>query len=135
MVSAKIKSKIILPGIGKGPKKRPARVADAIRTEIGQLLLQKINDPHLQHVTIAKVVVTDDLRHARIFYSIFGDESATQVAAGLARAKGFIRSHLAKELQMRYVPDLEFKQDLTFSRQEELEQLFKEIEEENDPAP
>jgi len=135
MVAAKMKSKLIMPGIGRGPKKRPARVADTIRVELGLLLLQKINDPRLQHVTITKVTVTDDLRHAKIFYSILGEEAAANAAAGLASAKGFIRSHLAKELNMRYVPELEFRQDLTLSRQEEMERLFKEIEEENDSAP
>ena len=124
-----------MPGLGTGPKRRPARVADIIRTEIGLLLLQKINDPRIQHVTITRVIVTDDLRRAKIYYGVHGDEPIANVAAGLASAKGFIRSHLAKELGMRYVPELEFKQDLALARQEEMEKVFKEIEDENDTAP
>ena len=130
-----MKSRLIMPGIGASPKRRPARVADTIRTEIGLLLLQKINDPRIQTVTITKVVVTDDLRRAKVYYSIRGDASAVNAAKGLTSAKGFIRSHLAKELGMRYVPELDFKLDLASVHEEELEKLFKEIEEDNDGTP
>lgn len=125
-----------MPGItGTGPKRRPARVADIIRAEIGLLLLRKINDPRVQSVTITKVVVTDDLRQAKVFFTVPGDEKAANAATGLTSAKGFIRTHLAKELGMRYVPELVFKQDLTLTSQEQMERLFKEIEEDNDPTP
>lgn len=136
MMAAKSKSRsgVTLPGIAPRPKRRPARVADTIKNEIGLLLLYKINDPRVQQVTITGVTVTDDLRRASIYYSVLGEEKVRDAEAGLASAKGFMRSHLAKHLGMRYVPELEFRRDLAISRQEAMERLLKEIEEENESA-
>jgi ribosome-binding factor A len=108
--------------------KRQKRVADMIKNEIGMLLLHKVKDPRLVNVAIVSAEVTRDLRKAVIFYSVLGDEQKVKKAAdGLARAKGFIRSHLARELGMRATPDLVFKLDLSMVHQQEMEMLFKEI--------
>ena len=108
--------------------KRPKRVADMIKNEIGTLLLRKVKDPRLVNVVIVTVEVTRDLRKAIVYYSVLGDEQQVKNAAeGLARAKGFMRSHLARELGMRATPDLVFKFDLSMVHQQEMEMLLKEI--------
>jgi ribosome-binding factor A len=108
--------------------KRPKRVADMIKNEIALLLLRKVNDPRLINVSIVTVEVTRDLRKAIVYYSVLGDEQQIKnVAEGLARAKGFIRSHLARELGMRATPGLVFKLDLSMAHQQEMEMLLKEI--------
>ena len=108
--------------------KRPKRVADMIKNEIGTLLLSKVKDPRLANVVIVTVEVTRDLRKAIVYYSVLGDEQKIKNAAeGLARAKGFMRSHLARELGMRATPDLVFKFDLSMIHQQEMEMLLKEI--------
>ena len=91
------------------------------------LLIRRIKDPRVQNVTVTSVDVTDDLRRARVYFSTIDPASVARAADGLASAKGFIRSHLAKELGMRYVPDLEFRHDETAARQEELERLLREV--------
>src|SRR5210317_1139645 len=94
--------------------KRPKRVADMIKNEVALLLLRKVKDPRLSNVSIVTVEVTRDLRKAIVYYSVLGDELQIKDAAeGLTRAKGFIRSHLARELGMRATPDLVFKLDLS----------------------
>jgi ribosome-binding factor A len=98
------------------------------------LLLQKIKDPRLQQVAITSVEMTDDLRLARIYFSIIGSESEENVAKGLEHAKGFIRKHLAAEIKLRLVPELLFKRDLTVAHQESLARLLQEIEDEDGPA-
>jgi ribosome-binding factor A len=109
-------------------QKRPKRVADMIKNEIGLLLLSKVKDPRLANVVIVAVEVTRDLRKAIVYYSVLGDEQQIKNAAeGLVRAKGFMRSHLARELGMRATPDLVFKLDLSMVHQQEIEMLFKEI--------
>lgn len=114
--------------------KRPKRVADLIKNEIAQLLLRKVKDPRLTSVSIVSVEVTVDLRRAVIFYSVMGDdEQARDAAAGVASAKGFIRSHLAHELEMRITPELVFKRDLSMRHQQEMEQLLKELNIDADP--
>ena len=108
--------------------KRPKRVADMIKNEVALLLLRKVKDPRLSNVSIVTVEVTRDLRKAIVYYSVLGDELQIKDAAeGLTRAKGFIRSHLARALGMRATPDLVFKLDLSMVHQQEMEMLLKEI--------
>lgn len=115
--------------------KRPKRVADLIKNEIALLLLHKVKDPRLLNVAIVSAEVTRDLRKAIIYYSVLGDEEKIQkAAAGLARAKGFMRSHLARELGMRATPELVFKHDLSMVHQQRMEELFKEIKSSAKPS-
>ena len=108
--------------------KRPKRVADMIKNEVALLLLRKVKDPRLSNVSIVTVEVTRDLRKAIVYYSVLGDELQIKDAAeGLTRAKGFIRSHLARVLGMRATPDLVFKLDLAMVHKQEMEKLLKEI--------
>lgn len=118
-----------------GAGKRPKRVADMIRNEIALLLLRKIKDPRLVNVSIVAAEVTKDLRRAVIYFSVLGDDKEVKKAAeGLDRAKGFIRSHLARELGMRATPELVFKHDLSMARQEEMERLLKELNIDAEPS-
>ncbi|MCK5232654.1 MAG: 30S ribosome-binding factor RbfA [Desulfobulbaceae bacterium] len=137
MTAKRSRSRFALPELGmdqgQGRSRRPSRVGDMIRSEISQLLVQKIKDPRVQNVTITGVAMTGDLRRARIYFTVFGDKRRIKEAEkGLASAKGFIRSHLARELGMRYVPELDFRLDLAEVRREEMERLFREI---NDGEP
>lgn len=115
-------------------QKRPKRVADMIKNEIALLLLTKVKDPRLAHVVIVAAEVTKDLRRAIVYYSVMGDEKQVKDAAeGLGRAKGFFRSHIARELNMRATPDLVFKLDLSMVHQQEMERLLKEIKIDDNP--
>ncbi len=131
---AKNKSRYSLPEeLAKSPKRRPARVADMIRNEVASLLLFGVKDPRVQNVTVVRARVTDDLRTARIYFSCPTVEAA-EAKAGLTSARGFIRSHLAKEMQMRYVPDLIFEYDTNQDECDHLNSIFAEIEKENESA-
>jgi len=115
--------------------KRPKRVADMIKNEIALLLLRKVKDPRLTSVSIVTAEVTKDLRRAVVYYSVLGDDNQVKKAAeGLERAKGFIRSHLARELGMRVTPELVFKLDLSMAYQEKMERLLKEINSDVEPS-
>lgn len=126
MALRRTKTGIALPGRDSRPGRRLSRVADLIQSEVSNLLLLKINDPRVQHVNITSVSMTRDLKQARIYYSC-PEEQARGAAEGLKSAKGYIRNHLARELDLRYAPDLIFKRDLALIHQEQMEQLFKEI--------
>lgn len=115
-------------GIDKTEQKRSVRVADVIRNEVSLLLINKLRDPRMQDVYISKVEVSDDLKHARLFYTVLGGKKSIKSAeTGFKRAKGFIRSHLAKTLNLRYTPALQFRYDETVEKVEEVEKLFQEI--------
>jgi ribosome-binding factor A len=114
--------------------KRPKRVADMIKNEIALLLLRKVKDPRMTNVSIVNAEMTKDLRRAIVYYSVLGDdEQVAKAAEGLERAKGFIRSHLARELGLRATPELVFKRDLSIEHQEKMERLLKEINIDADP--
>ena len=108
-------------------------IADAIRNELSVLLLHKVRDPKISNVTISRVEVTDDLKYARIYYTVFGKGKVVHEAeAGLQRARGFMRSHLARTLNMRYTPELQFRYDKAAEKVEEIEKLLQEIAGERD---
>jgi ribosome-binding factor A len=134
MAAAKDRSRFKLPdGLASTPKRRPVRVAEAIRNEISALLLYNVKDPALQNVTIIHVEVSNDLSRAKIYYAC-APEMANKVGAGLRRAKGFMRSYLAKALQMRYVPELVFFSDPSIEYDEKMQKIFQEIASENEPG-
>jgi len=135
MMAAHPKKSLYPFGREAAGNKRPKRVADMIKNEIALLLLSKVKDPRLINVTIVTAEVTRDLRRAVVYYSVLGDDKKVQEAAeGLDRAKGFIRSHLARELGLRATPELVFKHDLSMARQEAMERLLKEIHIDAEPS-
>ncbi len=115
-------------GLGKRERKRSTRVAEAIQMELSLFFLQKVRDQKLRDVTITRVEVTDDLRSARIFYAVAGGENAgKQAASALKHAAGFVRSHLAKVLNLRHTPSLTFIFDAKAEKVREMEALLDEI--------
>ncbi len=115
----------------KGGRKRSAQVAEAIRNELATLLISKVSDPSLQGVNISRVEVTDDLSLAKVFFTIFEKEKEIKaVEAGFKRASGFMRSHIARTLDLRYTPVLQFRYDSVSDKVGELEELFQEIADE-----
>ncbi|PID41115.1 MAG: ribosome-binding factor A [Proteobacteria bacterium] len=118
---------------GSRAPKRADRVAEAIRHELSVLLLQRVRDPKLQGVSVSRVMLSDDLRNAKIYYTLSGGKTAGDaVIRGLAKAKGFMRSHLAKTLNLRFTPDLHFWYDETIEKTEEIEKLLEELARERD---
>jgi ribosome-binding factor A len=121
-------------GIGReqGPK-RATRVADVIRNELSILIVQRVRDPHLRDISISRVELSDDLRHAKIYYtSLQGISVQETVKRRLVKARGFMRSHLAKKLNLRFTPELHFWYDETVEKVEEMEKLLADIARERD---
>lgn len=110
------------------PPKRASRVADVIKNELSVLLVQRARDPHLRDISISRVELSDDLRHAKVYYTMFqGQGKMTQVNRSLDKATGFMRSHLAKTLNLRFTPELRFWYDEEFEEVEKIEKLLDEI--------
>ncbi len=98
-------------GLGKTEVKRAVRVADVVKNELSILLVSRVRDQKLIDVSISRVEITDDLKLARIFFTVLSGSNIGDAKKGLERAKGFMRSHLAKTLNMRYTPVLQFMYD------------------------
>jgi ribosome-binding factor A len=92
---------------------RALRVGEAIQQHIAVLLQREINDPRVGMVTIAAVDVSRDLAHAKVYYSVLDENKVKETEAGLKNASGFLRTLLAKRLNIRHVPCLHFVYDDT----------------------
>ncbi|MGI6656449.1 MAG: 30S ribosome-binding factor RbfA [Desulfobulbus sp.] len=118
-----------LPGLGRPASSRPKRVAEAVRHELTLQLRYTAGDPRLAGVVISQVTVTADLKLAKVFFTVPAGQDHAPALAGMRRAKGFFRSHLAKTLNLRYTPDLLFYFDSLNEEAERIDALFRRIEE------
>ncbi len=117
----------------KGSSRRPEQVAENIRQVIADALTREIRDPRVGFVTITGVEVTNELSHARIRFSVTGDEEAKERALeGLRSAAGFLRSRVAKALTTRTVPELHFELDRGLDHAARINQLLAEIKREGE---
>ena len=117
-----------LPGLGRPESSRPKRVAEAIKNELSLVLLQKISDPKLSGVLISRVLVTPDLKQAKIYFTLPEGTNSAAALKGMNRAKGFFRSHLAKTLNLRYTPELLCFYDSLNEEVHRIDTLLREIE-------
>jgi ribosome-binding factor A len=114
--------------------KRSARVGDQMKQEIADILMRKIKDPRIGFVTVTDVELSDDLRNAKVFVSIYGGDKE-ETFKGLKSASAFIRSELGRRMTMRCVPEILFRFDDTVERGAHIMELLHEIEKEQKPEP
>lgn len=108
--------------------RRARRVGDRIREELSYLLLRKVKDPRIGFVTITQVVVSPNLRLAKVYYSVYGtDEDKKRVKEGLDRALGFIKRELSHRLELKYMPELVFHYDRSLEDGSRMEELFRKL--------
>lgn len=107
--------------------KRQKRVAERMQEEIGDALV-RFADPRLHSVTITDVEVSPDLRVAKVWYSVFGDDEEIKAATeALHKAAGSLRHEMAVRINMRYTPELMFKLDTSWKRGARVDQLLDQI--------
>jgi len=93
------------------PYKRSTRLGDLIREEVAEIIMHKMRDPRLGFVTVTYARISDDLRHATIYISVFEDSKREDTLNILMTSASFIRSELAKKLKIKYIPSLTFRMD------------------------
>lgn len=92
--------------------RRALRMGDEIRRILGELLLDGVQDPRLELVSITGVRLNTDLSVAEVLYSAIGGPERTKEAGkALVRAGGFLRTQLGKQLKLRFIPELRFQPD------------------------
>jgi ribosome-binding factor A len=108
---------------------RSDRVAAAIREEVANFLAEGVKDPRVTGlVTVTGVEMTRDLRHAKVFVSIMGEESQrASTIEGLTSVQGFLRSRLARSLSLRVAPEVQFVVDESVARAARIETLLNQI--------
>ncbi len=109
--------------------KRAVRVGDHILREIAVLLLEKVRDPRVQGVTLTGIHLSDDLKAARVYYSVIGEkEEIGRSQAGLDSAKGFIKREIGLRSALKYVPEITFVHDPSLEKGSRMDKLFEKIE-------
>lgn len=103
--------------------RRTDRINGLLRQEISKLLSHELNDPRLSGVvSITQVETSTDLRHARVYVSVLGDQQEKNtVLSGINSATRFMRRELGERLTIRYVPELSFVLDESL---DEAERIF-----------
>jgi len=112
---------------GNPPSQRMLRVAEMIRHKLADMLMRgDIHDDTLAgHViTIPEVRITADLKLATVYVMPLGGEGADEVVKAFARNKSFIRSQVARTLNLKYAPDLRFKFDEMFDEAARIDALL-----------
>ena len=113
-----------------GNERRPDRVAAAIREEVARVLSRDVQDPRISgaFVTVTGVEVSRDLRTAKIFVSILGDDSAkAQAREGLNDLAPQLRGPVGRALRLRAAPEIFFKMDESVAYAARIETLLNQI--------
>jgi ribosome-binding factor A len=108
--------------------RRTAKVAEAVREQVSTAILFGLKDPRVKHVTVTRVEVSPDLRSAKVYVSVMGDEKTQRLTLrGLESARGFLQAKLAERVQIRYTPVLHFELDQGVKRSIEASRLLREV--------
>lgn len=108
--------------------KRAIRLGDQILKEIAQVLLEKVKDPRVRGVTMTGIRLSNDLRQARVYYSVIGTKSRVETAqAGMESAKGFIKREIGLRLALRYIPEMTFCYDSSLEDGSHMERLLEKL--------
>ncbi len=111
--------------------KRAARAAALIQEHLAYVLAYRIRDPRVGFATVTHVELSDDLKYARVFYSVMGDETQKQkTAVGLEQAKGFLQKGLGEHLKLRFTPHLDFLLDDSFEQGMKIDGIIQKLNEE-----
>ncbi len=105
--------------------RRAQKAAEAIREVVSMAILADLQDPRIRDVTVTYVEVSGDLRHAKVHVSVMGDEAQQDLSlCGLQSAAGFLQSKIAKRIDLRYTPRLNFMLDQGVKRSIEISEIL-----------
>jgi ribosome-binding factor A len=111
--------------------RRVSRVAELIKREVSQMLLNGIKDDRVGTgmVSVTDVDVSGDLQHAKVYVSIYGTEEAkAETMAGLKSATGYVRSELGSRVRLRRTPEVVFIEDHSIERGTKVLSLLNQLE-------
>lgn len=105
--------------------KRSVRVGDQLLRVMADLLTKRVRDPRAKRATLTGIRLSDDLRHAKVYYSVIGNEGdILKAQTGLDSAKGFIKKEMSLRMELKYMPDIEFKHDPSLEKGNSLDKLL-----------
>ena len=113
--------------------RRNRKVADQIKNEMSWILQQKFTDPKQGMITVTKVKISRDLKHATVYFSVLGQNIDVKVSEkALKNAVPFLRRELGHRVKMKFVPELRFFYDDSIEYAEHIAKLFNKINDNKD---
>jgi ribosome-binding factor A len=107
---------------------RMRRVDEAVREVLSDAITKDLQDPRVGFVTVTAVKTSPDLRHARVYVSVLGDEQVrAETLDGLRSAHGFLQGRVAAELSLKHTPALAFEYDESIDRGMRITRLLDEV--------
>lgn len=108
--------------------RRARQVGELLREELIDIIRREVKDPRVGFMSITRVEVTPDIRLARVYVSVLGtDEERKETLEAMRSAAGFIRYHLRPRLDMRSIPELEFRDDRSMEHAETIARMLREV--------
>ena len=108
--------------------RRVQKAAEVVREVVSMAILRDLRDPRVRDVTVTFVEMSGDLRQAKVHVSVMGDDTKQRLSLlGLQNSAGFLQSLLAKRIDTRYTPRLEFVLDLGVKRSLEISRILTEV--------
>ena len=105
--------------------RRPERLAEALKEEIAEVVGFELEDPRIEAVTVTDVTVTDDLRDAKVYVIVQGDDEESKKAlSALQHAASYVRQQVALNLSLRHAPHLVFVRDTAEENAANVERLI-----------
>ena len=114
-------------------KQRASRVAEELRKIISQILLEDLAEPRLGFLTITHIEVTDDLRFARVYYSVLGDKEQKEAAAeAIEEQSKYIRRLAVERINMKFAMEIKFELDSSIDHNFKIDTILKKIKSEDE---
>jgi ribosome-binding factor A len=108
--------------------RRVLKAAEAVREVVGMAILADLKDPRIQNVTVTHVEVSPDMRQAKVYVSVMGDEKAQQLSLhGLQSSAGYLQQKIAKRIDTRYTPRIIFELDLGVKKSIAIARLLEDV--------
>lgn len=115
---------------------RLRRVDEAVRAVLSDAITQELKDPRVGFVTVTAVRTSSDLRHARVYVSVLGDDEArAECMEGLRSATGYLQRLVAREVRMKYTPEITFAYDDSIDRGMRITEILRDLPIGEEPPP
>ncbi len=104
------------------------RIASIIKKNLSEIIQFEVNNPNLGFISIPEVKVSKDYSYAKVYVSFYNEKDEKEGMAALNHSKGFIRSELAKRMDTKRVPELNFVVDKSYQNEEKMRQILDNID-------
>lgn len=110
---------------------KQSRIASSITRELSKIFHEEVHNEMLKNITIIDTKVTNDLSMAKVYYTFMGNYEKITIQEELKNASSFLRTELAKKIDVRNTPELRFVYDETTEYGEHIDEIIEEIHNEN----